>query len=83
MLNRATLKKHAGLMDRMAGKLGLDLEESALRGDLSISEIEDAVLACTGCEKVGRCEHLLASEGIQESAPDYCRNAELFAGLKA
>lgn len=76
------LKRHAALVDRMAGTLGLDLEESALRGELSVDEIGDAVLACTGCTQPGACEHWLEAQGsVAQHPPGYCRNAALFARL--
>ena len=82
MQSDTILKRHAALVDRMAGALGLDLEEIALRGDLSVDEIGDAVLACTGCSQPGACEHWLeAHEAGAAQQPGYCRNAELFARL--
>jgi hypothetical protein len=76
------LKHHAALVDRMAGTLGLDLEEIALRGALSVEEIGDAVLACTGCTRPGDCAHWLdAHDEGASHPPGYCRNAELFARL--
>jgi hypothetical protein len=84
MQSDKTLKRHAALVDRMAGTLGLDLEESALRGELRVDEIGDAVLACTGCESPGACEHWLDAHGDgSDQPPDYCRNAGLFARLMA
>ena len=84
MLNRDTLKRHAALVDRMATARGLDLEEHLLRGNLSIPELDDAVLRCTGCSDPGSCETWLAGQGGHaEATPSYCRNAELFEELKA
>lgn len=87
MQNRATLKHHAALVDRMASTQGVDLEERMMAGVMRPDEISDAVLACTGCAASGRCAHWLdrtEAEGIAtaEKTPDYCRNAELFARLK-
>lgn len=83
MLNRTTLKRHARLVDEVAGKLGLDLEDSALSGNLSIGAIEDAVLRCANCSDPGGCERWLASTtGMADEAPDFCRNTELFHELK-
>lgn len=83
MLSQATLKRHAGLVDRMATRVGIDLEDAALRGEISISEIDDAVLRCTGCTQADTCAHLLDSPAAQDAAaPDYCRNGEVFAALK-
>ncbi|NDV54040.1 DUF6455 family protein [Salipiger sp. PrR003] len=75
-------KRHAGLVDQMAGALGVDLEEQMMRGRLSFAGLEDAVLACTGCHKPGDCEHWLATrDGIAAATPGYCRNADLFRDL--
>lgn len=83
MLSQATLKRHAGLVDRMATRVGIDLEDAALRGEISISEIDDAVLRCTGCTQADTCANLLDSPaGHDAAAPDYCRNGEVFAALK-
>lgn len=82
MLSRQTLKRHAGLVDRMADRQSLDLEELALRGAITISEIDDAVLRCTGCSNADGCERMLVAEAGQSGpAPDYCRNLDLFDRL--
>lgn len=85
MQSPATLKRHAALVDDMAKAQELDLEEQILRGNLSIPDLDDAVLRCTGCTSPGDCEHWLASRA--EGAPDeplpvHCRNSALFAELK-
>ena len=83
MQSASTLKRHANLVDRMANHLGIDLEESALRGRLTISEIDDAVLRCTGCTRPCDCQLLLdTSTSPAEAAPDFCRNADMFGALK-
>ncbi|MFZ7091798.1 DUF6455 family protein [Primorskyibacter sp. 2E233] len=83
MQSRETLKRHAGLVDQMANAQELDLEEQILRGNLSISELDDAVLRCTGCTQPCTCETWLATRSAPVDAPpEYCRNAELFQDLK-
>ncbi len=83
MLGRLTLRKHARLVDRMATTLGLDLEERAMRGDVTFDEISDAVLACAGCSNASGCEHWLEAVKVpQAEAPAYCQNATLFKQLK-
>ena len=83
MQSRKTLKRHAGLVDRMAEAQGLDIEEQMLRGHLSVTELEDAVLRCTGCEQPCACESWLATQNTPvEAPPAYCRNAEIFADLR-
>ncbi|MEY8841918.1 DUF6455 family protein, partial [Cribrihabitans sp. XS_ASV171] len=72
---------HAGLVDRMANTLGLDLDEAALRGELAIDEISDAVLSCTACTNPDHCSGWLGKTQQAEQAPGYCRNQTLFARL--
>ena len=83
MQNRPDLKRHAALVDQMAETLGVDLQESALRGDVDIDEISEAVLKCTACASPEACQ------GWQEDhkdgaaqTPDYCRNSEMFQRLQ-
>ncbi|MFW2544300.1 DUF6455 family protein [Primorskyibacter sp. 2E107] len=83
MHNRTTLKRHAYLVDEMAKVQSVDLEEQILRGALSVSELEDAVLRCIGCSQPCACEGWLATQQAPAAAPpSYCRNTELFADLK-
>lgn len=85
MPNREQLKRHASLVDRMASARGVDLEEQAMRGNVSIDEISDAVLSCTNCTNPEHCAGWLdAKEATNQPVsafPSYCRNAELFAAL--
>ncbi|MEN9060948.1 DUF6455 family protein [Ponticoccus litoralis] len=84
MQSPSTLKRHAALVDDMASLQGLDLEEQMLRGTLSFSALEDAVLRCTGCTAPDRCAQWQAAhQGTRAAPPDYCRNAPLFASLQA
>jgi hypothetical protein len=83
MQGRATLKRHAQLVDRMASALGLDLEEETMRGHLTMDELTDAVLNCTGCTGTEDCTQWLATRTTPETTPPaYCRNAHLFAELR-
>ncbi|WP_158966512.1 DUF6455 family protein [Chachezhania sediminis] len=83
MSNRTVLKHHAELVDRMAHAVGVDLEEVVFRAQLDMSEVTDAVMACTGCTDPEGCQHWLkAHEGaVADAAPGYCRNRDLFADL--
>lgn len=82
MQGKRTLKTHAALVDRMATAQGLDLEEQMMRGRFTTSELEDAVLRCTGCSAPDACAHWLETQGQAEAAPLYCRNAQVFAELR-
>ncbi|TDE36690.1 DUF6455 family protein [Antarcticimicrobium sediminis] len=80
MQDRDTLKRHAALVDQMVSALGADLEEAALAGRVTIDEISDAVLRCTGCNNPAHCASLVAAR--VEVAPAYCRNRDLMARLR-
>ncbi|WP_171239621.1 DUF6455 family protein [Ruegeria sp. HKCCA5491] len=81
MRSRETLRRHAGLVDNMATKIGVDLEAAALGGEISIDQISESVLRCSGCPNPDHCESLMQrSEGL-EKTPEYCRNSDLFAKL--
>ena len=76
------LKRHAGLVDRMATARGIDLEEAAMRAHLAPSDLSDMVLRCAGCANVDGCEKWLASQvGAVSDTPSYCRNADQFSEL--
>jgi len=82
MHTTSTLKRHAALLDRMAGTLGIDLEESAMRGDLPPADIADAVLKCVSCADPAHCAQWLDTQADHaNTTPGYCRNAELFQKL--
>lgn len=82
MQSTTTLKRHADLVDRMAGTQGVDLEERMMAGVMRPDEVSDAVLACTGCASVDACATWLDRTETAGATPDYCRNADLFARLK-
>lgn len=81
MQNAQTIKRHAALVDRMAASLGVDLEEAVLQARVSVDELTDAVLRCTGCSNADHCEHVHLAQGLGRT-PSFCRNADLFTALK-
>lgn len=82
MQSPSTLKRHAALVDSMADARGVDLQEQALRGNVSTDEITDAVLSCTNCTSPEACTGWLARQTQPSStSPDYCRNTSLFDRL--
>ena len=84
MVNRATIKHHAGLMDDMAGAVGVDMEEAMLEGQLTMDQLNDAVLSCTGCSNPENCAHWLeAQTDTAEATPEYCRNGGMLSRLAA
>lgn len=82
MLPPEQIKRHAILMDRMAGARGIDMEEQVLRGHITSAEVADSVLSCTNCTNPDGCAHWLdRTEGPVGQTPDYCRNSVLFDDL--
>lgn len=79
-------RRQADRVDRMATRVGVDLEEALFGGDLTPDTISDAVIACAGCPDPGHCDHWLAraeAAGLTEDAPlGYCRNRDLLTGLQ-
>jgi hypothetical protein len=84
MRDQSVLKRHAALVDTMAQALGVDLQEAALEGVVSVDQLSDAVLRCTDCGQIGACDSWLDTRktGVPEPrTPNYCRNAGLFRDL--
>ncbi|MDC0738156.1 DUF6455 family protein [Cognatishimia sp. SS12] len=81
MTDRATVKKHAYLFDTMAQKLGHDMQQHALDGDIGMDELADAVIRCTGCSHPEDCAQRLAAAKQLTQTPNYCRNQHLFKDL--
>lgn len=81
MPNQEALKHHARLVDEMATKLGVDLQQSAIDGDVSVDEISEAVLRCLGCANPMHCEGFLSQHAEVDRTPEYCRNQELLKKL--
>jgi hypothetical protein len=77
------LKRHAALLDEMAKTVGVDLQQAAIRGDLRIDDISDAVLSCANCADPLHCTQWLQdhADGAQ-ATPDYCNNAALLMQLR-
>ena len=82
MPGRKTLEQHERLMGRMADRLGVDLDEAELRGDLPPQERSDMVLSCTNCTSPEECGKWLESHDKAECTPSYCRNGELLKALR-
>ena len=83
MPSRTDYTRHARLVDHMAGTLGIDLDEQMMRGKVTASQIDDAVLSCTGCTQPCACDAWLSAQTeTAPEAPGYCRNAALFDALR-
>lgn len=84
MQSQDKINHHATLVDHMASKLGLDLDEKTMQGQLPPERLSEAVLRCTGCACPGDCEAWLAEKSApQPATPSYCRNQDLFDQLGA
>jgi len=82
MPGRKTLETHERLMGQMADRLGVDLDEAELRGDLPPDTRADMVLSCTNCTSPEECRNWLETRDKAENAPGYCRNGELLTDLR-
>jgi len=82
MPGRKTLDEHEKLMGQMADRLGVDLDEAELRGDLPPEKRDGMVLSCTNCTSPEACSKWLADHEKAEDAPAYCRNGALLKGLR-
>ncbi|WP_420569404.1 DUF6455 family protein [Thalassovita sp.] len=84
MQSQDKINHHATLVDRMASKRGLDLDEKTMQGQLPPEQLSEAVLRCTGCACPNECETWLAEKTApQQATPSYCRNQDLFDQLGA
>lgn len=82
MTERATLKRHADLVDRMATTLGIDLEEATLTGAIEMDELAGAVVRCTECASPDACNRWLDATPSADTPPAYCRNSDLLDRLR-
>lgn len=71
-----TVKRHVRLMDDVATRVGMNLQEAAIRGALRIEEIQKAVTRCGACPDPDACEAWLA--GSEQSVPPFCQNKAMF-----
>lgn len=74
---------HTRLVLGMADRQGLDLQDLAMRAELSEDRFEHAVDRCLGCTAPDACKSLLATAGPQLDLPGYCRNGDLFDDLRS
>jgi hypothetical protein len=85
MPSHPTLRRHAALVDRMAGAMGVDLEAAVMRGQLAPDDLPYMVLRCTGCANPDGCEAFLqkaaAAPKPGPTPPYFCRNAWVFDDL--
>jgi hypothetical protein len=66
------IRRHAELLDRMAGATGLDLQELTISGRMSMDNLASAVLRCADCAHPDRCEDWLRNG--TDGLPGFCLN---------
>lgn len=76
--------EHAKLLERMADKLGVDMDEEMQSGRVTPDDVEDTVYRCMSCENPENCTAWLDSrDGVQvEEPPQYCRNRAKLGALR-
>ena len=67
---------------KMAKANKVDLSTALDDGQITSHEYVDMITGCQGCEKVGKCDRLLAQKEALDAAPDYCVNRATFAALR-
>jgi len=81
MPSKTQIDEHRKLMDQMADRLGRDLDEAELRGDLAPGARDAMILSCTNCASPEECRKWLATHDSADEAPEYCRNGEALIKL--
>ena len=77
------IKHHAQLLDQTAERLGVDLQEAAIRGDMHFGEIADALMRCMQCSNPKDCASRLAKDDTGAKVPlQYCENADMLIRLQ-
>ncbi|MDK3072312.1 DUF6455 family protein [Sedimentitalea sp. JM2-8] len=72
MLSIDQIRRHAALLDRMADAVGLDLQDLAISGRMSMDNLASAVLRCANCAHPDRCSEWLRAD--TRSLPEFCLN---------
>jgi hypothetical protein len=74
----------ADRMGRMATAVGADMGGALEDGRLAPEALRSAIRRCHGCTEACACDAWLDTHpGGADTPPGYCRNAELFAELRA
>lgn len=76
---------HARLVERMADKMGVDMDVEMQTGRVTPDDLEATVHRCMSCEEPENCKVWLDSrDGMTVDAPPpYCRNSDKLETLKA
>lgn len=70
------MSRPADLMGEMMDKLGVADELHTMPDHAGV--LRRAASRCMTCEKPDACQHWLENEAKPQSAPDFCRNHDLF-----
>lgn len=76
------IDKHAHLVTGMSETVGVDWVKTLAQHPEMTEQFRSAVFKCTRCKEVHACEHWLKVHHQAELAPSYCKNKDLFAGMK-
>lgn len=74
MPGKKQIDEHRKLMDQMADRLGSDMDEAELRGDLAPGDRDAMILSCTNCASPEECRKWLAAHDSADEPPEFCRN---------
>lgn len=79
----ARFARHAGLMNAMSCKAGVNLGVELIGGRVTPTELRHGTLTCMQCGNVAECEHFLLGDlTFPAEVPDYCLNKDLIDRLK-
>lgn len=82
MSNEARFDRHARLLARMAGALGVDIETKVQSGELLPEERDTQIFDCMGCTRPDGCTRWIdAQVRIAEAAPAFCRNRDALGAM--
>jgi hypothetical protein len=81
LLNK--IDHRADVMNRMAETLDVDFAAAIAGHPEAVREYRQAVLRCVACGHEGECTAWMAEHPHAAQAPDYCRNKDIMATLRA
>ncbi len=75
-------RAHFWRVIKMSKTSDVDLSTALDEGKINIAAYADMITGCRGCEKVEKCDRLLADAAHLDQAPEYCVNRETFTQLR-
>lgn len=74
---------YSGLMEHMAVKLGVDLQEALERKDISLAGVHHLMGRCSACGDIAGCRiWMAANPGTAEEPYQHCVNTKLLQALR-